>query len=173
MTLTDIAGYLPHGLIGYHHQGAICKIDMAFAAKYGVALCNYRPVLRPMTDLSSEIIDNGYYGGKPFVPIVELAKLMAMRRAFMPLNAYRIVNTKSYVGVTSNSPDYIFAWDLFDKNFNAWWIGVNDVECGDSIVIPNVHELYDYLYRWHFDYRGLIEAGEAVNVHELKKDPYQ
>lgn len=170
MTLTDIAGYLPHGLIGYHPQGAICKIDMAFAAKYGVSLCNYRPVLRHMRDLSIEITEKEYNDGKPFVPIVELAKAWSVE----PIIDYRILPCDLlYVGIEILNHNRIFSWWMHDRHFDSWWSGDNDIERGDHIELCDTHKLYDLLHRWHFDYRGLIEAGEAVSVHELKKDPYQ
>lgn len=133
MTLTDIIGYLPHGLIGYHPAGAICKIDMAFAAKYDVELCNYRPVLRPMTDLLTEITEKGYNDGKPFVPI---------------------------------------AW-IKDHCFDLWRSGLSGTKKEYKLAICNAHEAYDLLHRWHFDYRGLIEAGDAVSIYDLKRNPYE
>lgn len=32
---------------------------------------------------------------------------------------------------------------------------------------------YDFLCRLHFDYRGLIHDGSAINVHDLPKNPYE
>lgn len=119
MTLTDIAGYLHHGLIGYHHQGAICKIDMAFADKYGVELCNYRPVLRPMTDISTEITEKGYNDGKPFVPIVELANAWSGE----PIPDYRILQHVDFVGIETYNHNMILAWWLKDRYFDAWRYG--------------------------------------------------
>nr|WP_302400699.1 hypothetical protein [Alistipes onderdonkii] len=89
LTLTDIAGYLPHELkvlqcnIGqpatvfemhYHpikgDQRVICGINKIFE------LSEIAPVLRPMSDLYVEITERGYNDGKPFIPIVELANLL-------------------------------------------------------------------------------------------------
>ena len=164
MTLTDIIGYLPHGLIGYHPQGAICKIDIAFAAKYGVELCNYRPVLRPMTDLVTEITDKGYNYENPFVPIMELAK--ASWHEVDPT-----INEDGKCVFTSAGDEYYFSWIQNGLYFRT-------MKKDSGMFIRPAHtffqsNLFDLLHRWHFDYRGLIEAGDAVNVHELKKDPYQ
>mgnify|MGYP000560931739 CR=1 FL=1 len=172
MTLTDIAGYLPHGLIGYHHQGAICKIDMAFAAKYGVALCNYRPVLRHMRDLSMEITEKGYNDGKPFVPIIKLVE------AATGLQGAKLIGNKGTIQGEYSvwKYEYSLYWDLSRKTFGFYSNVENEhnVEIeGGVYMIWNQTSVLDLLHRWHFDYRGLIEAGEAVSVHELKKDPYQ
>ena len=65
LTLTDIAGYLDHTLLGQHLTGAICWIDVKFIAQHGIALARYNPVLRPMSDLYVEISERGYNNGKP------------------------------------------------------------------------------------------------------------
>lgn len=172
MTLTDIAGYLPHGLIGYHPQGAICKIDMAFAAKYGVSLCNYRPVLRHMRDLSMEITEKGYNDGKPFVPIVKLVEAAAGLVGGKALNDIGVICKDGGEWIHR----YSLRWHPILKLFTFACLAdkVNGFEYDRKLPIAwNQYQVYDLLHRWHFDYRGLIEAGEAVSVHELKKDPYQ
>ena len=30
----------------------------------------------------------------------------------------------------------------------------------------------EYLNQWHFDYRGLIDSGLAISVHDLPENPY-
>ena len=76
LTLTDIAGYLEHPLLGQHPSGNICWIDVEFVAKYGIALAGYKPVLRPMSDLYKEITDKDYNDGKPFIPSDHLKELL-------------------------------------------------------------------------------------------------
>lgn len=164
MTLTDIAGYLPHGLIGYHPQGAICKIDIAFAAKYGVELCNYRPVLRPMNDLYSDVVEANYNEGKPFIPIMELTK--ASRD-----EVYPTINEEGKCVFTSSGDEYYFSWIQNGLYFRT-------MKKDRGMFIRPAHtffqsNLFDLLHRWHFDYRGLIDAGMAVSIHDLNKDPYQ
>ena len=76
LTLTDIAGYLDHPLLGQYPTGEICWIDVEFIAQHGIALAGYKPVLRPMSDLYVEITERGYNDGKPFVPVKRLGKLL-------------------------------------------------------------------------------------------------
>lgn len=150
LTLTDIAGYLEHPLLGEHPSGAICWIDVEFVAKYGIALAGYKPVLRPMSDLYKEITDKDYNNGKPFVPIVELAK--ARHPNF---NQYIFYDTELFVFYSMHSEcgDYSECYDY----------------CEDRLSIAEL----DLLHRLHFDYRGLIDAGLAVSVHDLKRNPYE
>jgi hypothetical protein len=150
LTLTDIAGYLEHPLLGEHPSGAICWIDVEFVAKYGIALAGYKPVLRPMSDLYKEITDKDYNNGKPFVPIVELAK--ARHPNF---NQYIFYDTELFVFYSMHSEcgDYSECYDYYE----------------DRLSIAEL----DLLHRLHFDYRGLIDAGLAVSVHDLPTNPYE
>lgn len=150
LTLTDIAGYLEHPLLGEHPSGAICWIDVEFVAKYGIALAGYKPVLRPMSDLYKEITDKDYNNGKPFVPIVELAK--ARHPNF---NRYIFYDTELFVfySMYSECGDYSECYDYYE----------------DRLSIAEL----DLLHRLHFDYRGLIDAGLAVSVHDLPTNPYE
>ena len=71
LELNDICGYLSGRILGKHPEGDICWIDLAFVAKQGIELCNYRPVLHPMSDLTKGII----HRGEKFVPLLALDKL--------------------------------------------------------------------------------------------------
>lgn len=123
-----------------------------------------------MWDIHVEITEKGYNDGKPFVPIVELAKQWIDEeiKDYLTLNVSPL-----YIGIRASNPDFIFAWWLEDRCFGAWYSGWNDVEAGDDIELRDTHKIYDLLHAWHFDYRGLIEQGDAVNIHDLEKNPYE
>ena len=150
LTLTDIAGYLEHPLLGQHPSGNICWIDVEFVAKYGIALAGYKPVLRPMSDLYKEITDKDYNGGKPFVPLVELAK--ARHPNFDHYNFYA-TEQLVFCSIDSDFDNYTECYDYY----------------GDRLSFAE----FDLLHRLHLDYRGLIDAGLAVSVHDLKRNPYE
>lgn len=164
LTLTDIAGYLAYPLLGQHPTGAICWIDVEFMSRLGLSLAGYKPVLRPMSDLYKEITDKDYNGGEPFVPIVELANL---------LGESKICQWKLHSdGRCAFSPEAMeyFRWLEEEKSFIH---SLSYCEFSTGYVIFNQHEMYDLLHRLHFDYRGLIPAGLAVSVHDLKRNPYE
>lgn len=74
LTLADIAGYLPHKLqIESQFDGKICTANIWNLQ--GAIVANFKPILRPMSDLCEEITEQGYNEGKPFVPIVTMAKV--------------------------------------------------------------------------------------------------
>ena len=150
-TLTDIAGYLDHTLLGQHLTGAICWIDVKFIAQHGIALARYNPVLRPMSDLYVEISERGYNNGKPFVPLVEFAKVR-----YPYLTSRRFITDTKYVECAENDSSGWGKWKMYELELESM----------------SVDEL-DLLHRLHLDYRDLIDAGLAVSVHDLKQNPYE
>lgn len=151
LTLTDIAGYLDHTLLGQHLTGAICWIDVKFIAQHGIALARYNPVLRPMSDLYVEISERGYNNGKPFVPLVEFAKVR-----YPYLTSRRFITDTKYVECAENDSSGWGKWKMYELELESM----------------SVDEL-DLLHRLHLDYRDLIGAGLAVSVHDLKQNPYE
>lgn len=167
LTLTDIAGYLPYGLKIQDEDQDIWTIrqlgnadpcmdgDVGLISddgcyEYYTYIDDIKPVLRPIQDLYKEITDKDYNGGEPFVPIVELAK--ARHPNF---NQYIFYDTELFVFYSMHSEcgDYSECYDY----------------CEDRLSIAEL----DLLHRLHFDYRGLIDAGLAVSVHDLKRNPYE
>lgn len=150
LTLTDIAGYLEHPLLGQHPSGNICWIDVEFIAQHGIAMAGYKPVLRPMSDLYKEITDKDYNGGEPFVPIVELAKARHpnFEQYILHPSEYYV-----YLSIPSIIGDYTEEYAYHEKQLS-------------------IEEL-DLLHQLKLDYRGLIDVDMAVNVHDLKQNPYE
>lgn len=84
LTINDIKGYLGTGLMVENGDGTIIKIEgdyesmliKYFTDKYPKGLLqNIKPILRPLTSLTKEIVVEGYNEGKPFVPVKELGKI--------------------------------------------------------------------------------------------------
>lgn len=160
LTLTDIAGYLPHKLqIEYQFGWEICTANIWNLQ--GAIVANFKPILRPMSDLCEEITEQGYNEGKPFVPIVTMAKV-----------AYNDVGDWGHP---------IYSGEVYQCSCNGIFYGFEPAD-GSFIVCdqtgfpafsPKQRDLFDLLHRLHFDYRGLIDAGLAVSVHDLKKNPYE
>lgn len=165
LTLTDIAGYLPYGLKIQDEDQDIWTIRQLGNAdpcvdgdvglifddggyEYYTYIDDMRPVLRPMSDLYKEITDKDYNGGKPFVPIVELAKARHHHFSRFKFNAAgQFVACKP----KDNSISIWYTYDMDRLSFAE----------------------FDLLHRLKLDYRGLIDAGLAVSVYDLKRDPYE
>jgi hypothetical protein len=114
LTLTDIAGYLDHTLLGQHLTGAICWIDVKFIAQHGIALARYNPVLRPMSDLYVEISERGYNNGKPFVPLVEFAKVR-----YPYLTSRRFITDTKYVECAENDSSGWGKWKMYELELES------------------------------------------------------
>lgn len=163
LTLTDIAGYLPHKLqLFFSHYGEIETANIWNLQ--GAILTNFKPVLRPMSDLYKEITDKDYNGGEPFVPIVELANLLGESKIYQ----WKL-HSDGRCAFSPEAMEY-FRWLEEEKSFIH---SLSYCEFSTGYVIFNQHEMYDLLHRLHFDYRGLIPAGLAVSVHDLKQNPYE
>lgn len=169
MTLTDIIGYLPHGLVGVSTTGDITEVNIAYMAWHGVNSMGHKLVLRPMTDLATEITEKGYNGGKPFVPIVELAKISRPETIISPKRVIR--ETSKFIEIINDGD--VLAWDQIQRRFYLDSGSEYGPSQGLLISVPDGHRFYDLLHQWHFDYRGLIEQGDAVNVYDLEKNPYE
>lgn len=172
MTLTDIIGYLPHGLVGVSDSGDIAPIDIYALARYGVKLDGHKPVLRPMNDLTTEITEKGYNDGKPFVPIAKIAE------AATGLQGARVSGDVATIEGASPMWKYKYSlyWNLRCKTFSFFsYVGnEHNVEIEGGIYATwDQAAVFDLLHRWHFDYRGLIEQGDAINVHDLERNLYE
>lgn len=160
LTLTDIAGYLPHKLqIESQFGGEICTANIWNLQ--GAIVANFKPILRPMSDLCEEITEQGYNEGKPFVPIVTMAKV-----------AYNGVGDWGHP---------IYSGEVYQCSCNGIFYGFEPADgsfivcdqTGFPVFSPKQRDLFDLLHRLHLDYRGLIDAGLAVSVHDLPTNPYE
>ena len=98
-------------------------------------------ILRPLSDLTKPCLE----GGK--VPIVELAKI-----AFPHL-------------------EWNLDCGIAESNTNVWFAFNNNSFFMDGTItnsIPNQIQLFQWLYRNHFDIHGLIGKNYAIDINTLK-----
>lgn len=188
LELKDIASYLPYGMIFMNKKGVVLRMDSLHERIYNVwanqryikgrkdendinypylsslncsgegdYLRRIKPILRPMSDLVNPLEDGT-------IPIVELANIASIRWN-TPFFDYRIVPTRSYdLYIASNyNGNEFLGFDLATKSFFSGHEGVPNSPA-------NQVELFDYLNAHHFDYRGLIDEGLAVDINIINKD---
>lgn len=165
LTLTDIAGYLPYGLKVQDEDQDIWTIrqlgnvdpcrdgDVGLVSDDGhyeqyTYIDDIAPVLRPMSDLYKEITDKDYNDGKPFVPLVELARVKFPCFDNYDLNA-----------------SGVFVDCSMEDGFCSEWYNYDEGKLSS--------DEFDLLHQFKFDYRGLIAADLAVNVNHLQQNPYE
>lgn len=152
LELKDIVGYLPYDLnivIG----GSIYRVtNISIEASCVIYTDRYRtysdciwiqdvkPILRPMSDISKEITVKGYNEDKPFIPIIKIAEFC--------------------------NP-HMMGWKIDGKGRaytrdNGWpqWVSPEQVKVA-------TFDIFDLLNKWHFDYRGLIDEGLAVDINNF------
>ncbi len=188
LTLADIAGYLPYDLKVQDRDQDIwvlCQLgnaDPCMDGDIGLTtddgghlqydyLDDILPVLRPMSDLYVEITERGYNEGKPFVTILEIGKLSG----YDCIKKYETEGMTEYSFECRNADDvqgYVFGWCQTTQSFGVWYDHIDDEIPSVESMIMNT-DIFDLFHRLHFDYRGLIPAGLAVSVHDLKQNPYE
>lgn len=165
LTLIDIVGYLPYGLYCWYGENIKAAL-MVGITDYQIPIFEVgrKPILRPMSDLFVAITERGYNDGKPFVPIMELANLIG------DADSMRWELQQENSRVFSREYSWCFQWDF---ECRAFMLPDSPSEYVFGHILPCAHKLYDLLHRLHFDYRGLIDAGLAVSVHDLPTNPYE
>ncbi len=153
----DIARYMPYGLVRIHTTTKVwsycSKIDLTQFKQLGIESNVFLPILRPISDLYKKIIHNG----KKIIPIVKLAKIYDDG-----LGGWKFYIDSNFQSCArKGSMTFMFK----DGNFivNDW--GAENVY--------NQTQLFDWLDEHLFDYRGLIDAGLAVDVNTLEENPYK
>jgi hypothetical protein len=155
-----ICGYLSRGLMVLRPDGkTIASVDGIFGTlimhKIGTkvhysSLCGCKLILRPLSDLYRPITHNG----REIVPIVELA---------------RIYNFKESWIVVKNHAESELGNIIFGFEDGKFWLSIYEFY---DIEI-NQFQLFDYLHELKIDYRGLIDAGLAIDANTLENNPYK
>lgn len=143
LELKDIAGYLPYHLFVKSEHTNPVEVTVEkhynsykFTHVENMIYLDYKPILRPMSDIGKEISEQGYNNGEPFIPAEVI-------RSFFKLDC----------------DDY------------------NDVGCDKDFIIPGTpylayHQLsfiVELLNQWHFDHKGLIRDGLAIDINTINK----
>lgn len=172
LELQHIAGYLPYGLIGIHAEGHICKIGLNNAVLEGTG---YLPALIPESDLTKPIRQKGYKNGEEFVPIVELGRLLGMLEPLTIHDMTDLNGKKRGIAVVDRFDNQHLHYVFQDKEgvLFSFWHKPHGYDTAIPTLLDKQIELFDLLNQWLIDYRGLIPAGLAKSVYDLKENPYE
>ena len=170
-TIKELAPYLPYGLKIKGIKPVATYDLMTLCDKKGLSNITidtiidtpnfYKPILRPLSDLTKEIEVNG----ERFVPMEILVKIEDL---FF----------KEIVEIKSNKAGNIFWADYYteDDDKKRFCYCINSFQIGH--LEPNKHsfiragyELYEKLFEWQFDVFGLIEKGLAIDINTLNQKP--
>jgi len=172
----DIAGYLPYYLKvlikrNFDIIGTAIGETNGYMRIFGEDAEDYfeesedfiKPILLPLSDLYRTIIHNG----KEIVPIVELARI-----CYSHIQNIEIRNGLGgkFCFVDRRLANHQFGF-YFEEKTNSFR-SVYLANYTDDIVI-NQYKLFDYLHELKIDYRGLIDAGLAIDVNTLETNTYK
>jgi len=169
LELKDIAVYLPYGLkimdfeseviypfLGYEIDTTLTKIILYDEETDWWNLSNFKPILRPISDLYRIITHNG----KEIVPIVELANMVINGCEFVVENC----KGNNYARFGNN-------YFTFGRGSFLYFQIIENENI--KFDIKNQYKLFDYLHELKIDYRGLIDEGLAIDANTLDNNPYE
>ena len=168
----NITGYLPYELkclaggepdsdseiitgLSFDYHGWWVELD----GKDDVMLHGIIPILYPMSDLFREIEVNG-----------ETITLIAKIAEIYGYISHGEVEGNAWgwdIPISDDYQDCYFGWD------DDWFHYFNHDGEGDlastGYQLPYNIEIMDILNQYHFDYRGLIDKGLAIDINSLPK----
>lgn len=162
LELKDICSYLPYGLKCASKQWKEPMQIVGVQKRLVYIEClvddisNIKPYLYSMDWITKEIT----HKGETFVPIVELAKINEPEYTSIE------INDKGRVSI--NTP-YVENMTMVYDSINAIFLNLTIRKDGSyrletSRAARKQQPLFDKLSEWHFDFRGLIDAGLALPV---------
>lgn len=140
-------------LKAYNNAKKKKKLAIKTLVKY-----NYKPILRPPSDLTKEIEHKGIR----FIPIVELLKII-----FGEIENYNLIKEFA-VEMTIENQVYMLA--VFSKNnFYLRLSKKFENQSREILDITKYQDLINKLCEWHFDFQNLIPQGLALDINTLNK----
>ena len=80
------------------------------------------------------------------------------------INMFGIVNVDGHIKDICDIKPYLFPMSSMTEEQEEEY---NDLNCYELGCFPHTEEALDYLIKNHFDYRGLIEKGLAIDATNL------
>jgi hypothetical protein len=172
LKLEDLVGYFPYGLLGNYNE-SICilqaistDVKKLRVQEYNrnaemdwCKLSDFKPLLRPLQDLTKEI----EHEGETIIPIKVLCDIERSDLYWSDEHDIEVIEDQVVVFHNGYESMWEFKFDTKDMYFSGTFR--ND---GTTTEILNQIELFRKLHELHFDLYGLIEAGLAVNLNDVK-----
>lgn len=115
-----------------------------------------KPIIRPLSDLTKKCVQADYNDGKPFVPIVELAKMVTN------ISGYKLVNRE--LGYVLQVKDREFLYHSGTNSFNFFIGSLKE-------IVPYQLQLFQQMIRWHF-WPDMPDGEEVIYVTD-EFNPYK
>jgi len=169
LELKDIARYLPYIVKGYFFKnidlvtGICVEHNIISSLNCGnVEIKNFKPILRPLSDLYCTITHNGI----KIVPAIEIAKMCD--------NGHNHTDSKvcTYFGLIVIATIKCDDVEKISIYYNE--DGISSIKMSwDNVMMATYHKIVNLLHELKIDYRGLINAGLAIDANTLGTNPYK
>lgn len=187
LELKYLAPYLPYGLKidtlklenGYSIM-TMCDKGGLSNISIGDVMDEYpytKPILRPLSDLTKEIVVNG----EKFVPLQKLCRLFAYNEQYKKDWIFNFEENYTFNGGSDRynfNKELIYFCSASDsimtREFGYYSISKkfylkNNRDKEDLTHVVNQYDAMQKLFEWHFDVFGLIEAGLAIDINTLSE----
>lgn len=187
LTLEHLSPYLSYGLtlfskvtkstyelIGLSRYELMIADRDSFNGWY--AINNFKPIFRPICDLTKEI----EHDGKKFVPIIELYRNSYEYYVSSDLD-HEFIDSWGAKGnilkvyknrLKDEYTEFVYSNLSFRKDtrfekgsYNFGMYLPHSIRVDDKI--HNIYFLQKLLFKWHFDVFGIIEHGLAVDINQI------
>jgi hypothetical protein len=170
LTIEDVVMYLPHKVMAKFTKSVIIspvsinmsdflRSDRIFFSVNDIITGIAQLIMHPLSDLTSPITVKGYNNDKPFVPIVELAKVAYPSMSQMAeIDSYRVKLGHGY--------SFFFSKESLSFDCQSGWNGERwDYNC----FVPNQYDMFQLLAKWHFWLGSQDMFGkEIIDINTLK-----
>jgi hypothetical protein len=174
LTIKELAPYLPYGLQGFasFYEGNIFIVELIGRGwvkgytKYGnevpigCLINDFKPLLRPLSDLTKPITHNG----ETFVPLLKLGEILG----FKNLEKFEIDDEVQYGWVDrymDDSQGYAFGY-FKDGEFGVWY---DEVDNDHPMSLHCNYASIQLLLELHFDIFNLIENNLAIDINTIQQ----
>ena len=140
-------------------------------SQYGkFSIKDAKPIIRPLDSLTKECVQAGYNDGKPFIPIVELAKIadphsLYVKRIFFSNQLLKKLNSYSVVFYNKGGLSEMYFEYIVDE---ATFCMIDE---NGKRLVHNQFRLFQLLLKWHF-WINMPESEEVVYVTD-EFNPYK
>lgn len=153
LELKDIASYLPYEVKVKHISGKVFVANQIRGKKFigyddNFEACSHiedsKLVLRPLSDLINDIVINGV----TLLPIKALDYLFGQHSEAFE-EKYDMIVTDNFIKIWQGKSFFVISID--------------------STILDEPFRVVEKLIEWHFDVKGLIPQGKAIDMNTLNK----
>ena len=161
LLLNDLCGRLPYGVIGR------CEIDASYDTSFDTIFQTHKfdAVVYGLTEDSlfvTPLIEDEDEQSFANEEVANGVDILDFKPYLFPLSSMTEEQEKEIQEITGN-PDYACIIRKTD-GLELW---LNFIDTDPTIWLDAIFEVQDYLNKNHFDYRGLIEKGLAIDATNL------